>query len=144
MVGGKIGFAFRAVNDQRIYFFPLRHGKLHCRRKGRSAHADDTHFPAKIGKLRGCQLVRLGHGMKLLPRILKVIINDDGIDLSSVGYDTGNHVYDLAGNRGVNRRTDKPGRLPYFLSCLHQIALLNQRLAGRADMLRKGIATRDG
>ena len=139
MIRRKIRLTFRTVDDQRIYFFPFGDGKFYRSREGSAAHTDDTHFTAQIGQFFGIQLFRV-HRMKLHPCILKIIVNHNGIDLGSVCYDAGKHVHHLAGNRSVNRRTDKADRLPYFLARFDRIALLNQRLAGRADMLLK----RDG
>ena len=67
----------------------------------------------------------------------KVVFKDDGEHLASVGVQAGPDGHHLAGHRGVDGGAQALA-VADFLAHLHGVAHLDQRRAGRADMLHHG------
>ena len=137
MVAVQVRLALGAVDDELVHLadtaLDLEGGGEHG-----AAHADNAGLADalkyRVGVLELLFRQRLHKGGGVQP----VVFNDDGGDHVSQGMGPGLHRHHLAGDGGVDRSGDRRGVFADLLSHLHKIALLDQGLAGSADMLDEG------
>ena len=113
-------------------------GELDVGGEGSAAHADDARFMNDIHQLLRGQRVHflLRAGLNILAqRVQMVIFDDHAEDGAAVGVGPHFHRLYLTGNGSVNRDAQAL-IVADLLTPGHQIALGDQRLTGRADMLR--------
>ena len=137
VIGGDVGFALTRVDDGGIHLADAA-GELDVGGEGCAAHTHDAGLVDDIHQLLRGQGIHflLGAGLHRLAQSIQMVIFDDHAEHgAAVGVGPHLHRLDLAGNGSVNGNTQAL-IVTDLLSLGHQIALGNQRLTGRADMLR--------
>ena len=78
IVGGDIGFALGAIDDQRTNGLRGRCGQLHRSRKARAAEATDSGFADDVQQLGRWQLAVVRSRLQLGPFVVTVGFDDNG------------------------------------------------------------------
>jgi hypothetical protein len=133
VVGGDIGLAFRAVEDQGV---GLADGgtDFYVGGESRAAHAGNTGGLDDLYQLFGCKSFDVAAGFTIGTKgILVIVLDHDGHDLISGGGRPGLHGDNFAGNARVDRRT-KTGDLADLLAYSDLVSHVHNRLAGRAQV----------
>ena len=139
VVGGEVGLAFRAVQDERVDDLFGRGRELYVGRERRAAHADDAGVgdalfeDLAVGVLPVRDRVEAG-----APFVLAVGNDLDGRDRAAVGAGNFDDVADRAAGGRVDRGGDESAGLGDELPLLHRVALLDDGLRRRADVLLDG------
>ena len=139
VVGGDEGLTLAGVDDDGVHLAEAG-GQLHVGGEGCAAHADDTGLTDDGHQIVSAQSVNffLGAGLNCRIELIQmVILNDNAHAGHAVGVGAGLHSLDRAGHGGV----DGDAQTLVVADLLaHQdtVALLDQGLAGCADVLRHG------
>ena len=131
-VGGDIGLALRAVDDDGLDLLEILDGQLHDRREARAAEADHAAGADGVEKvLHRLELRGLELGIGFL---LAVGGDDDGLHEPSAGADLLTDLLDRARDARVHGRGHEAAGFADQLADPDAVAGLDDRDGGRADV----------
>ncbi len=136
MVGGQVRLTLRAIEDHGVDRLVAGRREFNARGEARASHADDAGRADVFDQLLGVGETPLGEGRHRLPGLFRCSFNHDGGAGATCGgerFFEGDH---LACGWRVDRRGDKSAGLGDQLPPRDRIADLDNRLGGRAEMLR--------
>ena len=132
-----VRLALARVDDGSVHLADAA-GELDVGGEGRAAHTDDAGLVNDIHQLLRRQRIHflLGAGLNRLAQSIQMVIFDHNAQhRAAVGVGPHLHRFHLAGNGSVDRNAQAL-IVADLLALGHQITLGDQRLTGRADMLR--------
>ena len=141
MVSGEIGFTFHSVYNYAFGLAAWRWRQLDVAREGCTAQADNTGFLYFINYSGGIQFgtvtqtYQLGTAVNSVFPFIAIHVNKNGLTTGSAGINHHIHFGYRSAHTAVYWRTDKSAGFCNHSSHFHHIALLNDGLGGRTDML---------
>ena len=137
MVGGQVGFALGAVQDQRIDGLIRRRGEFHVGRERRPAHADQPGVGGALEQFFHIRLVPVDRRHRFARLVLSVGFDFDRGNQSSHRPRNIDDAGDLAAGRRVEVGGNETVRFGDQLIFLHEVAGLHDRFGQFADVLGK-------
>ena len=140
VVAGQIRFALYAIDNQHFGFLARRRHQFDVSGEASSAQAHDA---GVLDLVYNLFRVQVGEGyddvcaVNLRQPFVAFDVDVDGLHLHAPCVHGGVDLRDLAADRAVNRRTDKPAGFCQQLTHFHRVAFLYNRFGRCTDMLNQ-------
>ncbi len=139
VIGGDIGLAFGAVDDQRANRLRGWRGQLHRGGEAGTAEAVDTSLTDDVQQIGRRQLAVIGVRLQFDPLVPAIAVDDDGRRGHARDVRVGLRADEADGARcgRMHRRADEAAGLGDQLALEHLFAERHARFGGRAQVLGK-------